>query len=295
MMNLTNMRIGKRLAVGFGIALALTLTIAAVGWWGIATVNSAQDEAIAYTNNAVRARAINNDVTDIYLAIWHIATTSDRASQQEYRAALQKSREVYKNRISEARANAHSEQSKQLLTKIDEALAASREVNNRVVELVSQGKQQEAIALFSETGTKQFAAVDEQLEALCHWEEDQSKKAADAADALDLRARMILGTIVLVVVALTIVFAILITQRRRSAKSPRPLPIFQRRPTFWPSTPPSKRRVPAPPERASRWWPTRSRNWPSRPRRRRKTSRRRSPECRTRPRAQCRRSRPSPA
>ena len=113
MMNLTNMRIGKRLGLGFGIAVVLTLTIAGVGWWGITTVNSAQDEAIAYTNNAVRARAINNDVTDIYLAIWHIATTSDRASQQEYRAALQKSREQYKTRIAEAKANAHTEQGKQ--------------------------------------------------------------------------------------------------------------------------------------------------------------------------------------
>jgi len=212
MMNLTNMRIGKRLGLGFGIAVVLTLTIAGVGWWGITTVNSAQDEAIAYTNNAVRARAINNDVTDIYLAIWHIATTSDRASQQEYRAALQKSREQYKTRIAEAKANAHTEQGKQLMGKVDGELAAARELNNQVLDLVGQGKQKEAVALFTEAGSKQFAHIDEQLAALCQWEEGLAKKAAEDADAIDLRARMILGGIVLVVVTLTTMFAILITR-----------------------------------------------------------------------------------
>ena len=212
MMNLTNMRIGKRLAMGFGLALALTLAIAGVGWWGITSINNAQDQAIAYTQKALRARAINNDVNDLYLALWHIATTQDRGIQREFQAVLQKSRESYKSRMAEAKANSHTEAGKQMMAKIDETLAAARDVNNRVIELAGEGKQQEAVALFSDTGTKQFVAINEQLEALCQWEEGLAKKAADEADAVDLKARTILGVIVLVVVAITIVFAFLITR-----------------------------------------------------------------------------------
>jgi len=212
MMNLTNMRIGKRLAVGFGLSLALTLAIAVVGWWGITSVNTAQDRAIAYTQKALRARSINNDVRDVYLALWNIAATQDRGVQRQYQADLLKSRESYKKRMAEAVANSHTETGKQMMAKIDEALAAAREVNDRVVELAQEGKQQEALALFSGTSSKQFPVIDELLEGLYQWEEGLAKKAAEDADAVDLRARTILAGIVLTVVVLTVVSAILITR-----------------------------------------------------------------------------------
>jgi len=212
MMNLTNMRIGKRLAVGFGLSLALTLAIAAVGWWGITCVNSAQDQAITYTQKALRARSINNNVNDLYLAMWHIATAQDRSVQQQYVAVLQKARESYKKRMAEAVANSHTETGKQMMAKIDESLASAREVNDRVIELAGEGKQQEALALLSGDGTRLFAIIDDQVEALCQWEDGLAKKAAEDADAVDLRARTILAGIVLVVVVLTVVSSILITR-----------------------------------------------------------------------------------
>ena len=43
MTNLTNMRIGKRLAVGFGVSAVLMLVMAIVAWWGMATMDQAAD------------------------------------------------------------------------------------------------------------------------------------------------------------------------------------------------------------------------------------------------------------
>ena len=73
----------------------------------------------------------------------------------------------------------------------------------------------------------------------------------------------------------------------RSRSSPR----SPSRPTCWRSTPPSRRRAPARPARASRSSPTRSRSWPRRPPRPPRTSASRSRRSRPTPRPRSTRSR----
>ncbi len=213
MMKLTNMKIGRRLAVGFGMSLLLTLAIAASGWWGIVSGNRAQDEAITFTDNAVRARTIANDLADIYLSIWHIATTKDAgAAKQEYKAALEKSRADYITKIAEAKEHANSDEIKQAITKIETSLVAARDVNNRVLSLAMQGHDDEAIALFTETGIKQYKIIDDSLDDFCQWEERLASEATKSADLVDARARMILAVIVLLVIGLSVTFSTLITR-----------------------------------------------------------------------------------
>jgi methyl-accepting chemotaxis protein len=212
MLNLTNMRIGKRLAVGFGISVLLTIAMAATAWWGLAATNQAQKEALTYATKAVQTRTIAKEVSDIYLAIWHIATTKDQESRQEYKAALEKARESYRAAMAEAKAHARTEKGKQLMAQVDESLAAARDLNVHVVELAMAGKESEAIALFTETGTKQLKVADEQLTQLCQWEEDLASESAGAAETLGTKVRWVLASIMLVVVALTVVFAALITR-----------------------------------------------------------------------------------
>jgi methyl-accepting chemotaxis protein len=206
------MRIGKRLAVGFGMSLLLTLTIAGTGWWGITNVNRAQDAAVAYTENAVRARTIANDLADLYLSIWHIATARDQASKQEYKAALDKSRADYAANIAEAKAQASTEDVKHAITTIENSLAAAREVNNHVVDLAMQGHEAEAVALLTATGSKQFKVIDDALDEFCTAEERRASEAAKSADLMDAKARMILCAILLMVIGLSITFSILITR-----------------------------------------------------------------------------------
>ncbi len=212
MMKLTNMRIGKRLAAGFGISVLLTLILACVAWWGLVTLNKAQDEAIAFTYKALRARIIANDVGNLYFSIANITTARDKASQLEYKAVLEQSRTAYRATLNEALAESKTVTGKQLLTKIGDELTAGRQVNEHVVDLAMQGKQQEAIATFNESGIQQFKAVDEQLKMLCDLEEQHARDAAAAADLVDFRVRMILMILACVIVGLTIVFSVLITR-----------------------------------------------------------------------------------
>ncbi|MGB9254781.1 MAG: methyl-accepting chemotaxis protein [Candidatus Korobacteraceae bacterium] len=212
MMNLTNMRIGKRLTVGFGISVLLTVAMAATAWWGLAATSQAQKEALTFATKAVQTRTIAKEVSDIYLAIWHIATTKDQESRQEYKAALEKARESYRAAMADARAHARTEKGKQLMAQVDESLAAARELNVHVVDLAMAGKENEAITLFTETGSKQLKTIDEQLGQLCQWEEELANESATAADALGTKVRWILAAIVIGVVGLTVVFAILITR-----------------------------------------------------------------------------------
>jgi methyl-accepting chemotaxis protein len=217
MMKLGNMRIGKRLALGFGVLILLTLVIGGMAWWGIRTVHDTQNEAVTFAEKSVRARTIANDVQNIYLAIWHIATTKDAASQQEYKAELEKSRAAYKALIAEARSQTVTERGMQLLTKIDDSLTAAREVNIRTVDLAMQGHSDEAVALFTDTGSRQLKAVNQQVNELCDWQAQLQKDADEKATAAEVRTSWILGVMVLLAVGLSAMLAILIT---RSIASP---------------------------------------------------------------------------
>ena len=212
MMKLTNLRIGKRLAMGFGICVLLTVATGAMGWWGILAVNRTQDDAISFTGKALRARDLTNDVADVYAAIWYIITAKDSETRQLYASELEKSRESYKARMAEAKAQATTESGRQMLARIENALAAARETNEGAVALAKQGKQDEAIAVFAGEGGKHHREIDEQLETLCQAEKQEAKKAMDVADTVDLRMRVCLGVIVLVAVAMTLVFSTLITR-----------------------------------------------------------------------------------
>ncbi len=212
MMNLTNMRIGKRLAVGFGASVLLTVAMAGTAWWGLAAAGQAQREAVTFSAKAVVTRTIANDVANIYLAIWHIATTKDVESRQEYKADLEKSRESYRASMADAKAHAKTETGRQMMSKLEDSLAAAREVNVRTVDLAMAGKDSEAIALFTETGTKQLKVVEEESQTLCQFEEQLAKDATAAADALEAKVRWFLAAMVLVVVGLTVLFSVLITR-----------------------------------------------------------------------------------
>ena len=77
MLNLTNMRLGKRLEVGFGTCLGLTVVMMIGAWWGQTATERASAVMADRYQKMVMARSLMLQVTDIYEQILHIATTKD--------------------------------------------------------------------------------------------------------------------------------------------------------------------------------------------------------------------------
>ena len=116
-MNLANMRLGKRLALGFGILTAFTLGIAVMAWWGNRSVNLALDNALGEADKMRLAQEVSSLVDNINMNIWNIAGNKDQAKKQEYKAEIGKLRESYKKRMEELKAGVQTGTGKELLRK----------------------------------------------------------------------------------------------------------------------------------------------------------------------------------
>src|SRR5271157_2125659 len=104
MINLANMKVGKRLALGFGTCLVLTLGIAGMAWWGLSALKRASDDAQLQSSRALTAKGMALDTANIYLDIWHITATDDQGKKLAHKSSLEKSRESYKKKLAELKA-----------------------------------------------------------------------------------------------------------------------------------------------------------------------------------------------
>ena len=139
MMNLANMKVGKRLALGFGICLALTVGIGAMAYWGLASLKQASEDSREQSNRMLVIKDAYVDIANIYLDIWHVVTAKDPASRQEYKSALEKTRATYAAKLAHLKESLDTEAGKAQMQKITAAVTNARELNTRVVDEAMKG------------------------------------------------------------------------------------------------------------------------------------------------------------
>ncbi len=212
MMNLTNMRIGKRLAVGFGIAVILTMVIAITGWWASQSLSAASEKALNEGSKLLLCKTAMLDTSKIQSTVLEIATAPDKKHAEQYSAQLADLRASLKAGLAEMGAKATSETSRQLVQNIAAGVASQRETNNQAVDLAMNGKRDEALQLLhGEAGTRMAAtaAIADQLSA---WETKKRDEGVEEEAQIITKVHLILGILSLVAVALSVLFGILITR-----------------------------------------------------------------------------------
>ncbi len=210
-MNLTNMKLGKRLGLGFGIVAAFTLILAAIAWWGLSSINQAmgtiQDEA----NKMSLAKDVNTQVDNIRLNIWKIVTSKDMAGKQDAKADIEKLREAYKKNMEVLKASATTETGKQLLANLEGTIAATRDVNNAIIDASYKGKDAEAVSLCAVEAAQKMAKIRIAMNEFIDWRTKRMTEASDAAQAIYVRIRWILVAAVCIIVAIAAYFGSTIT------------------------------------------------------------------------------------
>ncbi|HUI84880.1 MAG TPA: MCP four helix bundle domain-containing protein, partial [Candidatus Binatia bacterium] len=189
MMNLTNMRIGKRLGVGFGIAIVLTVVIAITGWWASQSINTAADKALSEGSKALLTKTAMLDNVTIQTLVLRITNAPDAGRRQQYTARLIETRQTLKSELAEIESIAASETSKRLAQEFTAGVTTQRETNNQIMELVNNGKRDEAMQLVhGEAGTRMAstAAVAQQL---ADWEVKKRDDALQEKAAVTLKMR----------------------------------------------------------------------------------------------------------
>jgi methyl-accepting chemotaxis protein len=184
MLNLSNMRLGKRLTVGFGAIMAAVGVVAALVMLGSASVNGSNDEALKQYRKMRLALEVGWDVDNVYLNIWSTLGTASPADQARFKEEIGALRDSYKKKIEELSRNAVTPTGKKLLEELGGALGGAREINNNALDLAARGKNAEAQSLYATEGNVRRLKVHEAIQKLVEWREARISSAErDAAGA----------------------------------------------------------------------------------------------------------------
>lgn len=132
MINLQNIKIGKRIGWGFGIILAVMAVVTATALHIISDINDKLDhivrvnnEKIRHTNEAIGA------ANSINYAIGNIMLAQDDAIRSQQMDIIKKARTTYGKAIEEVEKLEVQEEGKKIIASSKETIAAGRDLNNR--------------------------------------------------------------------------------------------------------------------------------------------------------------------
>lgn len=210
-----NLKIGIRLALGFGTLTVLLLLLDATAWWQLATLNQSMDTALLQAEKMSKTKDVAIGLDTLYLEMWGLVSTTDAAEKQARNAAIQVKRAAYRKGVDELKALAKHQEDKDLLAKLEEAAAGAREINLRITDLAlkTDGLDTKALNQFKTEGEKTMREqIDPAIKALISYRERRVQEVDEAAEASYLRARWAMAIGVVVALGLAALLGILITR-----------------------------------------------------------------------------------
>lgn len=180
-----NMKIGMRLGLGFAVVLLLMVVLIYEGLGGMTAQNEKMDKIL--NENNVKTALCNTMAENVHIVtrvIRSLILVNDPSAQQGEKEKILKARAVYDKAREDLEKFPASEQGRAIRKKIDEAGAAAREVNNKVIEFAMANKDDEARDLLLGTAApltnKWQEAIDDNLQRQMENNEADAKAAADA-------------------------------------------------------------------------------------------------------------------
>ncbi len=175
-MNIRNMKIGNRLAVGLGLILTLTAVILVVGLTSMKKIDEKMNRIVNVNN--VRTKAANEAAAAVQVISRVMRTLiildDDRARQEENRK-IETARAVYKESVDTLKGLDKTEKGKELIDKIASAVAPASAANNKVAELALAGRKQEAASLLVKEAIPLTAAAQAAFDENLKYQEERVK------------------------------------------------------------------------------------------------------------------------
>ena len=213
MIDLNNMKIGKRLALAFGTMTVMMIVGTILAIYSVNAMRDARTRCIAEAELMERVDHISGEVGNVYFNIWNVLAHDELDERKEHQALADESREHAESSLREIRAQTmdHAE----VQQTIDRVLAAMKdawELNVRVTALSTEGKTKEAWHLMSTEGDLKRDAIEKELVAMDDWQARQiSESNASAARLVSTVRTVLIGGLGFGLV-LAFVFSVYITR-----------------------------------------------------------------------------------
>jgi methyl-accepting chemotaxis protein len=179
-----NMKIGKRMGLGFGLVLVIMVVLI---WKGVSGMSDIQKNlATIITVNNVRIDANNDvamDMAQIFINVRNIIVNDNPEKKKEYLSRIEKFREDYAAKLKkvEELTNKKDTKAHDIIAKIKDAQAVAVPLNNKVIELAMANKDAEAGALLSKEAAPAGRKLTEEIDKLGDHNAERNKARFEEA------------------------------------------------------------------------------------------------------------------
>ena len=168
-MNFTNMKISSRLAVAFGIILAISIATAFIAVSKLSNIHDSLLDIVQDNNVKIR---LSNDMSDAVHIVSRVTRTmvllQDKESRDREMGKIIKARETYDKSLAELGKMPNDAAEIAGIEKISAARSIARPLNDKVLELGTNGKETEATVLLMKEAApatqKWQDAIDESMD-----------------------------------------------------------------------------------------------------------------------------------
>ena len=140
-----NLKIGRRLGLGFGIQLLLIAIILSIGIYNVTMIRTTVEQIVkVVSRKAELTTTISSAIDSIYLDVAEMLSSSDPKGMAENMRSINAKRTEYKNAMDELEKLENFEEGKKLIATLKGKITQVRDGNDRVLELALAGKQEMA-------------------------------------------------------------------------------------------------------------------------------------------------------
>ena len=209
---LTNLKIGMRLFVGFGLLVALIAGSALVAVFTFHQVGVAVADIQAQTARNFLAKEHIQRLDGVVMDVGVVASADDRATQQSSLERIQVARPAYLANFEKLKRSAASPIDQAMLDEIQTLTTETKVVDDNVLELAKAGKGPQARRLFADQVQPARRRMEASAQKLIDRRQELSDASIAAARTLITRAEAALVLAAILGLAFAIAMGLLITR-----------------------------------------------------------------------------------
>ncbi len=196
----TDVKIGKRLAVGFGVTLGLMVIIVLTGITSLISITDKLDHVIVANSVKIKlANDVRGAVADIGRFAGVMVATEDASLKDAEKTKIGDARGRYKKSVDELERLETTGEVKTLIADLKEQIGKGKEENNKTIELAISGNMAEATKHYQEAA-KHIEACIVIADKIVEHNEKRTRSGQEEAKTNALTARtlfIILGVVTL--------------------------------------------------------------------------------------------------
>jgi methyl-accepting chemotaxis protein len=178
---LANMKIGKRLGLGFGLVLLLLVVLGLMGINGMEKINGNLERIVKVNYSKIKlANDINAKIGSLIENI-ELMLLKDEAGRIESKQSIDRSREEYKELMDKLEKLETTDKGKELIAAAKASLNDAKKANNEVIGLSLANKSTEALAVFNREAYPLDMKIKTAFNAIIQYQEEHMDSRLEEA------------------------------------------------------------------------------------------------------------------